>query len=171
MVDCLTNSLGQNWPYKNCFPGSCPVLIQPSHPEQRLGTMATVLHFSPTWIQYEWGPLELCHHIVQGYPLGHVRELIQFLGSIRLDICCWGCPASLFLSSVIESWLSLRTVIPLLVVHVGQWVHTHSLNTQSIVFHWLQWLVQEWIGDWRQTSETQLVGFSWKHWKIEFFIP
>lgn len=46
-----------------------------------------------------------------------------------------------------------------------------SKYSQSIVFHWLQWLVQEWIGDWRQTSETQLVGFSWKHWKIEFFIP
>ena len=146
VVNCLTNSWGQNWPYKNCFPGSSgvdPAFLS----KERLGTIAPVLHFSPTWIQYEWCPLELCHTLVLGYPPGHVRELIQFLGSICLDICCWGCPASLFLFSVIESWLTLRTILPLLVVHMGQWVCTHSKYSQSIVFHWLQWLVQEWIGD------------------------
>ena len=143
VVDCLTDSLGQNWPYKNCLPGSSPVLIQPSRPKRRLGTIATVLHFSPTWIHYEWCPLELCHTLVLGYPPGRVRELTQFLGSICMDICCWGCPASLFLSSVIESWLTLRTIIPLLVVHMGQWVCNHSLNILRVLCftglsHWFR---------------------------------
>lgn len=79
------------------------------------------------------------------------------------------CPASLFLSSVIEDWLLLETIPPLLSTIWVSGFAPLSIS-QSIVSHRLQWLVQEWISDPKQANETQVQDFIWKYWKIEFLI-
>lgn len=101
-----------------------------------------------TYVDTVWMvPLGAVPHISSGLSTRTCQGVNPVPGKHMSGHLLLGMPSIPFPFSVIESWLTLRTIIPLLVVHMGQWVCTHSKYSQSIVFHWLQWLVQEWIGD------------------------